>query len=46
MASPAAAFLIGSPATVAAKMLHAGEALGGVSRITFQMSTASLKTAQ
>ena len=45
MAGPEGAFLIGSPATVAAKMLHAGEALGGVSRITFQMSTASLETA-
>jgi probable LLM family oxidoreductase len=45
MASPEGAFLIGSPATVAAKMLHTVEALGGVSRITFQMSTASLETA-
>ncbi len=35
----------GAPATVAAKMLHASEVLGGVSRITFQMSTASLETA-
>lgn len=45
MASPEGAFLIGSPATVAAKMRHASAALGGVSRITFQMSTASLETA-
>lgn len=45
MASPDGAFLIGDPKTVAAKMLHAGEALGGISRITFQMSTASLETA-
>jgi probable LLM family oxidoreductase len=45
MAGPEGAFLIGNPATVAAKMLHAGEVLGGVSRITFQMSTASLETA-
>lgn len=45
MASPDGAFLIGGPATVAAKMLRADEALGGVSRITFQMSTASLETA-
>jgi alkanesulfonate monooxygenase SsuD/methylene tetrahydromethanopterin reductase-like flavin-dependent oxidoreductase (luciferase family) len=44
MASPEGAFLIGDPATVAAKMRHASEALGGVSRITFQMSTASLET--
>jgi probable LLM family oxidoreductase len=45
MASPEGAFLIGAPATVATKMRHASEALGGVSRITFQMSTASLETA-
>ncbi|MGI6246866.1 MAG: Atu2307/SP_0267 family LLM class monooxygenase [Pseudochelatococcus sp.] len=45
MAGPEGAFLIGDPATVAAKMRHADEALGGVSRITFQMSTASLETA-
>ncbi|MBB4151364.1 LLM class flavin-dependent oxidoreductase [Sandaracinobacter sp. RS1-74] len=45
MAGPEGAFLVGSPETVAAKMLRASEALGGVSRITFQMSTASLETA-
>ncbi|GLK79736.1 Atu2307/SP_0267 family LLM class monooxygenase [Methylopila turkensis] len=45
MAGPEGAFLIGDPATVAAKMVRASEALGGVSRITFQMSTASLETA-
>lgn len=45
MASPRGAFLVGSPDTVAAKMLRASEVLGGVSRITFQMSTASLETA-
>ena len=45
MASPEGAFLIGDPKTVAAKMLQAAEVLGGVSRITFQMSTASLETA-
>lgn len=38
------AFLVGEPQTVAAKMLGASEALGGISRITFQMSTASLET--
>ena len=43
MCGPQGAFLIGDPATVAAKMLAAGEALGGVSRITFQMSAASLE---
>jgi probable LLM family oxidoreductase len=41
MAGPDGAFLIGEPATVAAKIQRASEALGGVSRITFQMSTAS-----
>ncbi|WP_087004088.1 LLM class flavin-dependent oxidoreductase [Rhizobium sullae] len=45
MAGPQGAFLIGDPKTVAAKMLQASETLGGVSRITFQMSTASLDTA-
>lgn len=45
MASPQGAFLIGAPQTVAAKMLRASEVLGGVSRITFQMSTASLEPA-
>lgn len=45
MAGPEGAFLIGAPDTVAAKMRAASEALGGISRITFQMSTASLETA-
>jgi probable LLM family oxidoreductase len=45
MAGPDGAFLIGDPKTVAAKMLQASETLGGLSRITFQMSTASLETA-
>jgi len=45
MAGPGGAFLVGSPATVAAKMLSASDVLGGVSRMTFQMSTASLETA-
>lgn len=45
MASPEGAFLIGDPGTVAAKMLRADKTLGGISRITFQMSTASLETA-
>ncbi len=45
MAGPEGAFLVGDPKTVAAKMLQASETLGGVSRITFQMSTASLDTA-
>lgn len=45
MAGPQGAFLVGDPATVARKMRQADQALGGVSRITFQMSTASLETA-
>lgn len=45
MAGPGGAFLIGKPETVAKKMLRASDALGGVSRITFQMSTAALETA-
>ncbi len=45
MAGPEGAFLVGDPETVADKMLRASETLGGISRITFQMSTASLDTA-
>jgi len=45
MCGPDGAFLIGDPATVSRKMLDASAALGSVSRITFQMSTASLETA-
>ncbi|WP_313605976.1 LLM class flavin-dependent oxidoreductase [Rhizobium sp.] len=44
MTGPQGAFLVGDPQTVAAKMLQASETLGGISRITFQMSTASLDT--
>jgi probable LLM family oxidoreductase len=43
MCGPNGAFLIGDPPSVAAKMLAASEVLGGVSRITFQMSSASLE---
>lgn len=45
MTGPEGAFLVGDPQTVAAKMMQASETLGGISRITFQMSTASLDTA-
>lgn len=45
MASEDGAFLIGDPATVADKILRADAVLGGLSRITFQMSTASLEPA-
>ncbi|GLS19966.1 monooxygenase [Labrys miyagiensis] len=43
MCGPAGAFLIGDPQTVADKMLRASQTLGGVSRLTFQMSSASLE---
>jgi alkanesulfonate monooxygenase SsuD/methylene tetrahydromethanopterin reductase-like flavin-dependent oxidoreductase (luciferase family) len=45
MCGPEGAFLIGDPATVASKMLDASDALGSVSRITFQMSSGSIETA-
>ena len=44
MCGPRGAFLIGSPETVRSKILSANAALGGVSRITFQMSSAMLET--
>ena len=40
---PLGAYLIGDPETVAAKAVAAKEALGGLSRLTFQMSSASLE---
>jgi probable LLM family oxidoreductase len=40
-AGPGGAFLVGDPETVAAKMLAASETLGGLARISFQMSAAS-----
>lgn len=45
MCSPQGAFLIGDPQTVAAKIRAADEVLGGISRLTFQMSSAMLETA-
>jgi alkanesulfonate monooxygenase SsuD/methylene tetrahydromethanopterin reductase-like flavin-dependent oxidoreductase (luciferase family) len=39
---PEGAFLIGNPDEVAEKLIHHSEALGGVSRVTFQMNAASL----
>ncbi|MFA5956536.1 Atu2307/SP_0267 family LLM class monooxygenase [Hyphomicrobium sp.] len=38
---PGGAFLIGDPETVVRKIIDASEALGGISRFTFQMSSAS-----
>jgi hypothetical protein len=44
MCSSRGAFLIGDPTTVRDKILDANKALGGLSRITFQMSSAMLET--
>ena len=43
MCGPVGAFLIGDPETVARKALYVHEVLGGVSRLTFQMSSAVLE---
>lgn len=45
MCGPNGTYLVGSPQTVAAKILHVNRVLGGVSRFTFQMSTAALEIA-
>ena len=42
MTGPQGAYLIGDPQTVAEKMMRASESLGGLARISFQMSSASL----
>jgi probable LLM family oxidoreductase len=39
---PTGAYLIGDAATVAEKILRVSESLGGISRITFQMSVAAM----
>jgi probable LLM family oxidoreductase len=39
---PRGALLVGGPEDVAAKILRHGEALGGITRVTFQLDTASL----
>jgi probable LLM family oxidoreductase len=44
MCGPGGAFLIGDPRTVRDKIFAANAALGGLSRITFQMSSAMLET--
>jgi probable LLM family oxidoreductase len=44
MCGPGGAFLIGDPRTVRDKVLAAYAALGGLSRVTFQMSSAMLET--
>ncbi|WP_375287827.1 LLM class flavin-dependent oxidoreductase [Sphingomonas sp.] len=44
MASPQGAFLVGDPPTVIAKVRHASEVLGGITRIAFQMTSAASET--
>ncbi|MGJ8584099.1 MAG: LLM class flavin-dependent oxidoreductase [Marinosulfonomonas sp.] len=44
LCGPDGAFLVGSPQTVRDKMIAADKVMGGISRITFQMSTAMLDT--
>lgn len=44
MCGPDGAFLVGSPETVRDKMIATDAIMGGISRITFQMSTAMLET--
>ena len=43
---PTGALLVGDPETVAEKLLRVNESLGGISRITFQMSVAALPHAK
>jgi probable LLM family oxidoreductase len=43
---PTGAYLIGDAQTVAQKILHVSKSLGGISRITFQMSVATMAHAK
>ena len=43
---PTGALLVGDPETVAEKILFLNESLGGISRLTFQMSVAALPHAR
>ena len=43
---PTGALLVGDPETVAEKILRVNESLGGISRLTFQMSVADLPHAK
>ncbi len=45
-AGPLGAFLVGDPAEVAEKIIRHAKALGGISRLTFQMDNAGLTHAQ
>ena len=44
--APTGALIVGDPETVAAKILRVNESLGGISRLTFQMSVAALPHAK
>jgi alkanesulfonate monooxygenase SsuD/methylene tetrahydromethanopterin reductase-like flavin-dependent oxidoreductase (luciferase family) len=43
---PTGAFIVGDPETVRKKILYINEALGGISRITFQMGVSTLPHAK
>src|SRR5438034_4048781 len=43
---PTGALIVGDPETVAEKILHMNDSLGGISRLTFQMSVAALPHAK
>jgi alkanesulfonate monooxygenase SsuD/methylene tetrahydromethanopterin reductase-like flavin-dependent oxidoreductase (luciferase family) len=43
---PTGALIVGDPETVAEKILRVNESLGGISRLTFQMSVAALPHAR
>src|SRR2546421_4742442 len=43
---PTGALLVGDPETVTEKILHMNDSLGGISRLTFQMSVAALPHAK
>ena len=43
---PTGALLVGGPEEIAEKILRHSEALGGISRVTFQMDNAGLSHAQ
>ena len=43
---PKGAYIIGSPQEVAEKIMRHSEALGGISRLTFQMDTGALLNAK
>lgn len=45
LTSSRGAFLVGNPATVAAKLRHASDVLGGISRVAFQMTSAASESA-